>query len=244
MARKGGVSRPVPRQERRLTLDIDGRAVPLRMVRHPMARRLILRLDPKGGGVTVTLPPWAGWAEGADLAVRERDWIGSRVQSFPVRHPFVDGAVVPFRGEELRIRHVGGRGAPVRREADELLVGGEPEHMARRLSDWLRAAARADIEPLAHAKAELIGRRVTRVTLRDTRSRWGSCSIGGGLSFCWRLVLAPPDILDYVVAHEVAHLRHHDHSRAFWSTAARLTGDVDAAREWLRRNGPGLHLYG
>ena len=225
-------------------MDIDGRAVPLRMVRHPRARRLILRLDPQGGGVTVTLPPWAGWAEGADMAVRERDWIGTRVRAFPTRHPFEDGAIIPFLGKEHRIRYVGGRGVPVRCAKGELLVSGDLEHLSRRLSDWLKASARAEIEPLAHAKAAAIGRRVTRVTIRDTRSRWGSCSISGGLSFCWRLVLAPRWILDYVVAHEVAHLRHHDHSRAFWATASRLTGDVDDAREWLRLNGPGLHLYG
>lgn len=241
---KAGASRTAARRERCLTLDIDGRAVPLRMVRHPQARRLILRLDPHAGGVTVTLPPWAAWAEGTDMAERERDWIGSRVREFPARHPFVDGATVPFLGQEHRIRHVGGRGAPVRREGGEFLVGGEAEHLARRLSDWLKAAARAEIEPLAHAKANVIGRRVTRVTIRDTRSRWGSCAIGGILSFCWRLVLAPRWVLDYVVAHEVAHLRHHDHSRAFWAATARLTKRVDEPREWLRRNGPGLHLYG
>jgi predicted metal-dependent hydrolase len=242
--RKRGASRRAPRQERRLILDIDGRAVPLRMVRHPRARRLILRLDPQHGGVTVTLPPWAGWAEGADMAVRERVWIGSRVSTFPVPHPFADGAIVPFLGKDHRIRHVGGRGVPVRRAEGELQVSGEPEHLPRRLTDWLKAQARAEIESLAHAKAAILGRRVARVTVRDTRSRWGSCSVSGRLSFCWRLVLAPRWILDYVVAHEVAHLRHHDHSPAFWATVARLTDRVDAAREWLRRNGPGLHLYG
>ncbi len=241
---RGDASKPAKRRERCLTLDIDGRAVPLRMIRHPQARRLILRLDPHAGGVTVTLPPWAGWSEATDMAERERDWIGSRVREFPTRQPFIDGASVPVFGEVHRIRHIGGRGAPVRRTEGELLVSGEAEHLARRLSDWLIALARAEIEPLAHAKAAIAGRKVSRVTIRDTRTRWGSCAIGGGLSFCWRLILAPRWVLDYVVAHEVAHLRHHDHSRAFWAMTARLTQQVESPREWLRRHGPGLHRYG
>ncbi len=106
----------------------------------------------------------------------------------------------------------------VRREGGTLIVAGRPEHLGRRLTDWLKAEARREFAVRARAKAEILGRRVGRVTVRDTRSRWGSCSANGNLSFCWRMVMAPAFVVDYVVAHEVAHLKVRDHSPRFWKT--------------------------
>ncbi|MDA0676338.1 MAG: SprT family zinc-dependent metalloprotease, partial [Proteobacteria bacterium] len=232
------------RLEKSLTMDIDGRAVSLRLARSRRARRLILRIDPHLGGATVTLPSWAGWAEAADLAVRETDWIRARLAVAPQRVPFIDGGTLPYLDDVLTIRHLADRGPPVLREGAVINVRGDATHLPRRLTDWLRGRARAEIEARARTKAEQLDKDIASITIRDTRTRWGSCSVRGGLSFSWRLVMAPEAVLDYVVAHEVAHLRHHDHSQAFWQTAATLTADMDAPRDWLRRHGPALHLYG
>ncbi len=151
---------------------------------------------------------------------------------------------MPLGGAAHRLRHVGGGGAPVRLEGGEIRVAGRPEHMARRVRDWLRGEARRRIEPVTAARAAEIGRSVTRITIRDQKSRWGSCAPGGRLSFNWRLVLAPGWVLDYVVAHEVAHLVEANHSAAFWQIVERLDGNAAEARNWLRRHGLALQRYG
>ena len=227
-----------------LVLDVEGRAVPLRIRRNARARRLILRIDGERDGVVVTLPRHVPIAEGLDLARSKAAWIVRQLDRLAPRISFADGAMVPVLGVDHRVRHdpVGCR--PVRRGAGEIVVAGHPEHLARRLTDWLRSEARRGIAPRAHAKAEALDRTPAAITLRDTRSRWGSCSVDGKLSFSWRLVMAPEHVLDYVVAHEVAHLVERNHGPRFWDLAAELTGDVKTARAWLRAYGAGLHRYG
>jgi len=157
---------------------------------------------------------------------------------------FAAGAVIPLAGVPHRIRHDSGARGAVRRDGTELFVSGRPEHLARRLSDWLKGEARRVIAPLAREKAARIGCKPSGITIRDTRSRWGSCSARGGLSFSWRLVLAPEWVLDYVVAHEAAHLAHLNHGDDFWRTVAELTVAMDDARDWLGQHGTMLHRYG
>ena len=138
------------------------------------------------------------------------------------------------------------------REDTVIFVSGQAEHVGRRVTDWLKAEAKRCSRPWCAAMAATIDCKVARVSVRDTRSRWGSCSADGKLSFSWRLMLAPEDILTYVAAHEVAHLRHLDHRRAFWRTVNEPGGlcermeevDAGSAREWLRRSGAALHSYG
>ena len=129
-------------------------------------------------------------------------------------------------------------------EEGAIHVAGRAEHLARRIEDWLRREARREIERRARAKAELIGKRIAAITIRDPKSRWGSCSPRGQLSFSWRLILAPRHVLDYVVAHEVAHLKELNHGPRFWKLTAELTRDADGARAWLNEHGPLLHRYG
>ena len=130
-------------------------------------------------------------------------------------------------------------------EAGEIHVAGRAEHLARRLRDWLMAEIRRQLTPLVHAKAARVERLVKSISVRDSRTRWGSCGPDGGLSFSWRLVLAPPEVLDYLVAHEVAHLVHKNHSPRFWALAERLCdGPMDPPRAWLKANGGTLLQYG
>ena len=231
-------------REDRLSLDIDGRAVPLKVRRNPRARRLIVRMDRSGEGIVVTVPATLGVDDGVALARRKAGWIAARLAALPPRVPFADGAVVPVLGTELEIRHQPGGRPPVQRAEGGIVVSGRPEHLARRLTDWLKGEARREIVGRAEAKAVQLDRTLGRITVRDTRSRWGSCSADGNLSFCWRLILAPEWVLDYVIAHEVAHLVVRDHGPRFWKTVASLVEDAATARSWLRRHGPALYRYG
>lgn len=129
-------------------------------------------------------------------------------------------------------------------EDGAILVAGQPEHLPRRVGDWFKREAKARIEPLAGNLAAEIDRRAGRITVRDTRSRWGSCAYSGNLSFSFRLVMAPEHVLRYVVAHEVAHLAEHNHSPAFWAVVERLDPAYETARAWLAAYGEDLHRYG
>jgi len=226
---------------------LGGREVPVRAYRNPRARQIILRVEgagDNGDGIVLTLPRRTDLAEGLELARAKRDWILQRLDRMVPRVPFAAGARIPLGGVDYEIHHrPEGRGG-VWRDGFAIVVAGRSEHLARRLRDWLRAEARREIAARVSEKARLVDRAPGRITVRDTRSRWGSCSHDGNLSFCWRLVMAPLMVLDYVVAHEVAHLRFNDHGPRFWGAVAGLTADAEAARRWLDAHGERLHRYG
>jgi predicted metal-dependent hydrolase len=226
------------------TIELGGREVALVVRRSPRARRLAVRIPGHDDSVELVLPARAAESDGLAFLQSRAGWVIERLDRLPKRIPFTNGAMIPLGGEPHLLRHVGGRGTPVRIEGGEMLVTGQPEHMARRLGNWLRGEARRRIELPAHRMAAQIGRKVTRITIRDQKSRWGSCAPGGRLSFNWRLVMAPDWVLDYVVAHEVAHLAQPNHSPAFWAVVDQLNGDAKAGRAWLRRQGMDLHRYG
>lgn len=246
------------------TIDIDGRAVPLRVRRNARARNLILRLDEDTGGAVVTIPKRTPVRDALDMAQRRAGWIAAQLKRVPEPAPFVAGARIPYLGVEHMVRHdPGGRGITrlVDAPGDEIVVSGREEHLARRLADWLKAQAKAELTARAHDKVarlsdllgpDLLGQEkhprkplgVGRITVRDTRSRWGSCAVDGNLNFSWRLIMAPEHVLDYVVAHEVAHLAHRDHGPAFWALADGLTERMNEAKAWLHAHGRTLHRYG
>ena len=208
------------------------------------ARRVSLRIDPRDGGVIVTLPPRASRRAGLALLMGHADWVSARIESLPSASPLADGAVVPLHGVPHRIAHVpGGRGGAWIAEG-EIRVSGEPEFRARRVTDLLRREARRGLAAIVAAKAGQAGLRPGRITVKDTRTRWGSCAANGNLAFSWRLVMAPPYVQDYVAAHEVAHLRHMNHGELFWRLVAELTPHREAARIWLRDGGPVLLRVG
>jgi predicted metal-dependent hydrolase len=132
----------------------------------------------------------------------------------------------------------------VRLVGDRLLAGGDARHINRRITDWLKAEARRTLTARADFYADAVGRNRGPVSIRDTRSRWGSCARDGALSFSWRLILAPPAILDYVAAHECAHLVHLNHSPAYWRVLMELGAAARAARDWFAAHGQGLYAYG
>jgi hypothetical protein len=152
-----------------------------------------------------------------------------------------EGAVLPFRNGQLTVRASEGR--RIAAKGGLLMVPGPRDQLPVRVKAWLREAARAALCDRVEHYATLLGRKPRRLTLRDPRSRWGSCASSGDLMFSWRLVMAPEDVLDYVVAHEVAHLAEMNHAAPFWQVVQRLCPGFEAPREWLRTNGAGLHAY-
>jgi len=226
------------------SLRLDSREVPLELSRHPRARRITLRLNAAGDGVALVLPRRTPVHEAITFAERNAGWILKHLAKVPARIAFTDGAVIPVLGEDHVIAHDAVARCGVSREAGVLRVAGQPEHLARRVTDYLKREARAEIGTRAREKAARVERRVGRLSLRDTRSRWGSCNSDGDLNFSWRLILAPEAVLDYVVAHEVAHMVHLNHSKRFWKLAGTLSQDMDAAKAWLTRHGAQLWRYG
>ena len=228
-------------------LEVSGRAVPLRVRRHRRARRIVLRVDGARDEAVLTIPWRVSVREGLAFANTRRDWVAARLARLPPRVPFGPGAILPIRGEPHRIEHVAD--SPRKRsvitvENGVILVSGKPEHLARRLSDWLRAEAKRTLAPVVREKAARLGVAVGHIVARDTRTLWGSCSAKGDVSLCWRLVLAPPFVADYVCAHEVAHLKIRGHGARFWRLVEELAEDMDAARHWLAREGESLQRYG
>ena len=225
-------------------VEVGGRQVPVSVRHHAKARRLILRIDPKTGAVVVTLPKGVPAKAGLALAEEKSAWIAAALEKLARPTPIAAGARVPVLDREHLICHDPAGRFGVRREGNEIWVAGREEHIARRVLDWLRREAKLEIVPRAETMCARLGATFNRVTIRDTRSRWGSCAPNGNLSFSWRLVMAPMDVLDYVVAHEVSHLRHMDHSPAFWETVNSLGVDPEAGRKWLNANGERLMRVG
>ena len=208
------------------------------------ARRLTLRVDTRTGAIRLTVPPGTPPTVARRFAQTNAAWLRARLEVSAARVPFTPGQTIPVLGEDLCI--VFDAAAPRRpdRRDDCLVTGGDLQHVPRRIEEHLKATARTWLSQRARHHAHTIGRRVAGVSVRDTISRWGSCSSTGRLNFSWRLVLAPDWVADYVSAHEVAHLRHMNHSPAFWALCRDLAPQTDTARLWLRRHGQTLHRFG
>lgn len=224
-------------------LKIDGRVLEVRVRLNPRARRMIVKVNPATGEVSVTAPSRRGLAHALDFARGEKDWIARQLARAPGAVALAPGAVVPFRGVNHEIRAAAKGPAPVWREDGVIWVRGRQAHAQRRVLDFLKTEARKTFEARALDYAAQVGVLPSRITVRDTASRWGSCSSARSLSFSWRLILAPDFVLDYVVAHEVAHLREMNHSPRFWAHVKSLVADRDAPQDWLKANGRELQRY-
>lgn len=211
--------------------------------RHATARRITLRIDAGRGKVVVTLPRRTAKSAGLALLRENAGWVAASLAALPNVAPIQDGASIAIEGIPHLIRHAPHGRTPILR-GNALHVPGDPAEMPQRVANFLRGHAKIRLAARAVAKAASIGLAPCRVTVRDTRSRWGSCSAQGALMFCWRLVMAPPFVQDYVVAHEVAHLRHLDHGAAFWALADILSPHRREAVSWLQANGLALLRVG
>ena len=226
---------------RRELLKIDGRAVELNVRLNPRARRLIVKVQPATGEVMVIAPTNRALDRAVEFARGESDWIARQLAQVPSRVVLAPGAHIPFRGSDhLILRSEDG---PVSVEPGLIKVSGRAEHAPRRIVDFLKKQAKRELEQKSFDYAAKLGLKPKRITVRDTASRWGSCSSTKSLSFSWRLILAPTFVLDYVVAHEVAHMKEMNHGAHFWQIVEDLIGDVTEAQSWLRQQGSALHRY-
>jgi predicted metal-dependent hydrolase len=238
------------RATRALALEVAGIGAPVEVRRHSGARRLTLSVSKTRRVVVVTVPRHCRIAEAGRFLKSHIDWVRESLGRVPPPVPFIDGASIPLRGEMHRLCFIGPRrGAQVvcaghSVNARRLEVAGRSEHAARRLQDWLLAEAHSDLDAHVTRHARSLGVRARRITLRDQGSRWGSCSANGLLSFSWRLILAPAFVLDYVAAHEVAHLVEMNHGPRFWTLVTAIHPRLEEAKRWLRQEGANLYRYG
>ncbi|WP_395666783.1 M48 family metallopeptidase [Methylocella sp.] len=221
--------------------------------RSASARRFTLRVRAGPRDVVLTVPARARWGEVRSFAERHAAWVDLKLRQLPRSTPFEPGVLIPLRGEPhlVALSPLPRGKGPVMRAPPSpeggparLFVGGEPAFAARRLRDFLTKEARRDLESAVARHAARLGVTPRRISIRDTATRWGSCSAAGALNFSWRLILAPPPVLDYLAAHEVAHLVHMNHSKAFWNVVAGLDPAYEEAEAWLRREGRGLLRFG
>jgi hypothetical protein len=225
----------------------DGNAIRVAVRVSSRARSYRLSIPHRGDPV-LTVPQHARWSDAEAFLNRQAAWLAARLKRIAPAVPFAEGSIVPVRGighlivATNRVRGQVEIGA--QDGAQALFVPGMPEHRARRLTDWLKAEALGDLEARVAIHARTLGVRAAAVRLRAQSTRWGSCSSHGRLNFNWRLILAPPHVLDYVAAHEVAHLLEMNHSPAFWHTVERALPEMASGRAWLKAHGGELMAIG
>ncbi len=208
--------------------------------RSPRARRLSLRVSRLDGRVTLSAPVRVREAEAMAFLLTRAEWVRRHVETALPATGVVDGATIPVEGRACRVLAAPGQRAALAPGEVRVRPGRPAGPQAAAL---LKGLARDRLDPAARRHASVIGREVTLLALRDTRSRWGSCTAAGRLMFSWRLAMAPPAVLDYVAAHEVAHLREMHHGPAFWALVEELCPDWRRHRDWLRGEGTALHRY-
>jgi predicted metal-dependent hydrolase len=240
--------RKAPEQAAHIEIAHDGEIYRIALKRVATSRRFTLRVRTATRDALLTMPSRSSLKAAREFAERHAAWVGTRLARLPEPVAFAPRAVTPLRGVDHRIVHrPGERGGAWLEGSDRgplICVSGERPHVARRITDFLKREARKDLEAAVARHSKQLGVKPRRIVLRDTVSRWGSCSSTGGLNFSWRLILAPPFVLDYLAAHEVAHLVEMNHSPRFWRVVARVCPSVDRAKRWLDTCGNDLHRYG
>jgi predicted metal-dependent hydrolase len=213
----------------------------------PRARRLALRLDSTGRKVNLVVPPRASLDKATQFAFLHQDWIKEQLSTTPEHIAFTDGILIPVMGLDRTLRIIrdpAHKRTSIELSENEITVHTNKDDPSTRLIRFLKEEAKKQLEILSREKAALIGKKIAGINVRDTKSRWGSCSADGNLSFSWRLVFAPAEAFDYVVAHEIAHLVHMNHGPKFWALCAELCSDYGKGKRWMRTNGQLLMRYG
>lgn len=215
--------------------------IPLFLRRSPRARRISLRVSQLDGRVTLTLPQRLAEREALDFARSKEGWIRKHLSERGQNIPIGYGAKLPVEGQLMQVVPATGRRVEIAQAT--IAVPGREAQVGKRLQAHLKELARVRLVAACDTYAARLGRDYSQIALRDTRSRWGSCTTAGRLMFSWRLILSPPRVLRYVAAHEVAHLDQMNHSPAFWAGVSRIFGDYAEPRAWLRQHGSELHRY-
>lgn len=219
-------------------LRVGSPPIDVRLRTNTRAKRLILRVG--RDGPVLTLPSGIKASAAREFLEGNECWLRDRLARTPAPELVGLGCVFPFEGNGLTVRQ--GKG-PARVVGDDLLVGGAADKVPAKVATFVKTHARRRLCEASDQYSAQIGEKYQRITLRDPKSRWGSCSSTGNLMYSWRLAMAPPEVLDYVAAHEVAHLVEFNHSRYFWRLVDELCPDYPYHRSWLKENGSGLHAY-
>jgi len=238
-----------PTEPQAIEVYVDRAVYLVRLRRHRLARRYTLRIQAATREVVLTMPPRGSLREARAFTEKHAAWIAARLGRLPKAAPFAPGEMIPLRGVPHRIVHCRGIRGTVWTETNDrgerlLCAAGERPHLARRIGDFLKREARRDLEAASRKYVAQLGVSARRITVRDQTSRWGSCSTAGALSYSWRLILAPPYVLDYLAAHEVTHLVEMNHSPRFWRVLGRICPAMPRAKVWLDTHGTDLHRYG
>jgi predicted metal-dependent hydrolase len=237
--------RQLQKRDRNFELEVDGSSIPVRVVENDRAKRLTLRIVPGGDALKVTVPGHVGDEEIEAFVERNRNWVASRLSRLPEKTALVDGSVIPYLGLDHKIVSTGKlRGIVTRFEVDgewQLHVPGDEASLSKRLLSWMKQQARKELNLAVNRHVQTINVRPKQIRITDTTSRWGSCSSTRTLSFSWRIIMAPPQVLDYLAAHEVAHLVEMNHSDRFWNLTKQLCPETDQHKSWLRVHGAKLH---
>jgi len=227
-------------------LPLDG--VTARLSVNPRARRLSIRIDARAGEAVLIAPSERKLGEAVAFARTKADWMRERLAERPRGAPLEPGAVIDLFGRPTRLVATGGAGA-ARLTEDEsgpvIASGGEGEAYARRVENLFKRVARETLQARTDVHLRALGQQPVKLSIADPKSRWGSCSPHNrSIRYSWRVIMAPPAVIDYLAAHEVAHLVHANHSPAYWSVVQRLVGDHRPFRKWLRDHGQALHAVG
>ena len=212
------------------------------------AKRISLRVHPSDRQVTVIVPSARALPKAKAFVAEKMDWINVQLEGLPQPQPFYDGGPLLFEGElyEVIMPSPHGR-AKIDRDARQIIIPATPDTLSGRGHRLLKREARAALESASNIYADILGKQVAKISIRDSRTRWGSCISRQGegyISYSWRLICAPPFVLDYVCAHECAHMIHPDHSADFWALTEEIFPETKAAKAWLRKNGAQLHAVG
>lgn len=228
---------------------IDGRRVPVTLAVNPRARRVSVRIDPTRGIAIATAPSKRQLKRAAQFAAERIGWIAEELAALPQRAVLLPHTLIPLRGVMHELIYEKGRGGGRIEAAEDgaprlVAPAPDPDLFEARVKRFLKGEALRDLTERVGAHCAALGVRAQKIQVKETRSRWGSCSTDGALSFSWRVILAPPFVLDYLAAHEVAHLREMNHSARFWAQVAKLCPDWKAGRAWLHTHGAVLHAIG
>ncbi|MFN0192868.1 MAG: M48 family metallopeptidase [Aestuariivirga sp.] len=224
-----------------MVINASGTSLPVVFRKNANARRLVLRFSRDMSEVRVTIPHRVSRNDAMAFVNKSQGWIEKQLAKTEAQRD--DPSRILFRGEEYELVYTGElRGLIwIDQLQARILVPGDKAHAPRRLADWMAREAKRELTEASHRRAAEMGVKVSRVSVRDQKSRWGSCSSSGDLSYSWRLIMAPPQVLDYVVVHEAAHLRHMNHGAAYWRLVLKHCPDAAEAKDWLKANGGKLH---
>lgn len=226
------------------TFDISAEVgMDIKVIRSDKSGKLILRIDSKERIPVLSIPRFCSQRRAVKFVNENMDWILKSLAKLPEIKRFSDGDTISLFGQNIIISHRPEEKGGVWLENNLLCVSGDAEFLHRRVRDYIRRRAEEEFYIRSKELAEKIGCKLNGVVIKDTKSRWGSCSSLNNINYSWRIAMAPDFVIDYLIAHEVSHLKHHDHSDAFWECVATLCPEWARGNSWLRRNGKSLYAY-